>query len=254
MTNTTEESRNWFSSGGENYARYRPHYPPELAEYLSSLAPNTQNALDVGCGTGQLTRQLAEHFDAVKGIDPSVSQLGNAVAHHRIDYACSPAETLPEQPLTYSLITAAQAAHWFKLDAFYQEVRRVAVPQGILALISYGVMQLDDDLNDRFRQFYYEEIGPFWPAERQLVDNGYRDIPFPFDEIAAPPLNIHLEWLLDALLGYISTWSAVASAREAGREEMLRRFYDDIATLWGTPTTCRPVRWPINMRIGRVEK
>ncbi|MFJ5406190.1 class I SAM-dependent methyltransferase [Pectobacterium punjabense] len=254
MTNTTEESRNWFASGGENYARYRPQYPPELAEYLSSLAPNTQNALDVGCGTGQLTRQLAEHFDVVKGIDPSDSQLRNAIAHNRIHYACSPAETLPGQPLSYSLITAAQAAHWFKLDAFYREVHRVAVPLGILALISYGVMQLDDDLNDRFRQFYDDEIGPFWPAERQLVDNGYRDIPFPFDEIDAPPLNIHLEWPLEALIGYISTWSAVASIREAGQEETLHRFYEDIAEFWGNPATYRPIIWPINMRIGRINK
>lgn len=35
---------------------------------------------------------------------------------------------------------------------------------------------------------------------------------------------------------------------------MLHRFYEDIATIWETPTTPRPILWPINMRIGRMDK
>lgn len=247
-----ESSRNWFLSGGESYARYRPVYPPELADYLAGLAPNIRSALDVGCGTGQLTQLLAGRFDTVTGVDPSADQIANAAAHPRIEYLCANAEALPDG--AYDLITAAQAAHWFRLDAFYREVRRVAAPDALLSLISYGVLMLDAGLNERFLRFYTDEIGPYWPAERRLVDEGYQSLDFPFNEIAAPPLSFSHQWSLDALFGYISTWSAVVRAREAGCEAMLDNFYQEMAALWGDPMTVRSVTWPVNMRIGRVEK
>lgn len=40
-------------------------------------------------------------------------------------------------------------------------------------------MQLEADLQARFEAFYWQEIGPYWPAERRLVDEGYRTIDFP---------------------------------------------------------------------------
>ena len=88
------------------------------------------------------------------------------------------------------LITAAQAAHWSDLPRFYDEVRRIAEPNAILALISYGVLHLDGALGERFEQFYWQEIGPYWPAERKLVDSGYATIDFPFAEFAGPPIAI----------------------------------------------------------------
>ena len=252
VTKDMQENRNWFASGGEHYARFRPEYPAELADYLTSLVAERKNALDVGCGTGQLTRLLAEHFSFVQGVDPSASQISHATACSGVAYTCAPAEALPPHPMDYNLITAAQAAHWFRLEDFYREVRRVAAPEAVIALISYGVLQLEGELNERFRCFYYDEIGPFWPAERRLVDEGYRGLSFPFSEITAPPLYIRQEWTLDALAGYISTWSAVAKAREAGQDARLLQFYRELSDLWGPASTRRPVLWPINMRIGRI--
>ncbi|MBG6028307.1 class I SAM-dependent methyltransferase [Proteus mirabilis] len=244
--------RNWFTAGGENYARYRPVYPDKLASYLASIAPDRNCALDVGCGTGQLTRQLARYFAFVKGVDPSANQLSNAEVVPGVSYECSPAESLPLQPSGYSLITAAQAAHWFKLSDFYSEVRRVAAPDAVIALISYGVLQLDDALNERFRHFYYDQIFSYWPAERQLVDNGYNSIDFPFNELASPRITIELDWDFEAFAGYISTWSAVVRALEAGEEKMLREFCEDMAELWGDISVTRTVTWPLNMRAGRI--
>lgn len=244
--------RNWFDQGGQAYARFRPEYPPQLAAFLASVAPDARLALDVGCGNGQLTRLLADHFAAVVGIDPSADQIANAVAHGRIRYQCATAERLPLADHSVSLVTAAQAAHWFDLPAFYDEVRRVAVAGGILALVSYGAPALEPVLNERFRQFYWNEIGPYWPAERKLVDSGYATIDFPFDEFAAPPLDIRLEWSMSELLGYVQTWSAVRQAREAGRDDVLTAFADDIAATWGAAEIRRPIAWPISMRIGRL--
>jgi SAM-dependent methyltransferase len=242
--------RNWFDQGGQAYARFRPEYPPELAQFLASVSPGTALAVDVGCGNGQLTAQLAAYFDKVLGADPSADQIAHAATHPRVQYVCAPAEQLPAADGSAQLITAAQAAHWFDLPRFYAEVRRVAAPHAALALVSYGVLRLDEALDARFSRFYRDEIGPYWPAERKLVDSGYADLPFPFEERAAPPLAIRKTWRLDELLGYISTWSAVRSVREAGREDILQGFATDLAALWGDPARSRDVDWPINMRLG----
>lgn len=250
--NTTDGARNWFDRGGQAYARFRPEYPGELAAYLAALAPDSSLAVDVGCGNGQLTGQLAEHFAAVVGLDPSADQVANAAPRANVDYRCAPAERMPLAEHSASLITAAQAAHWFDLPAFYAEVRRIARPGAVLALISYGVLQLGEQLDARFQQFYWQEIGPYWPAERQLVDSGYATLDFPFAPLTPPAMAIRLDWNLAEFLGYIATWSAVRRAREVGREDVLQRFAGDIAQIWGDPESKRAVSWPINMRVGRV--
>jgi len=244
--------QNWFDQGGEAYARFRPGYPPELAQYLASVSAGRTLAVDVGCGSGQLAVHLARHFDRVLGVDPSADQITHATAHPRVDYVYATAEALPVARHGAGLIVAAQAAHWFDLPRFYQEVRRIGQPGAALALVSYGVLKLDDALDVRFSRFYHDEIGPYWPAERALVDTGYAGLPFPFDERTPPRLQIRLAWCLDDLLGYIATWSAVRRLREAARDDVLQGFAADLAALWGDPSHRRAVHWPINMRLGRL--
>jgi SAM-dependent methyltransferase len=252
MPTPTPPSRNWFDQGGEAYARFRPEYPPALAAFLAAAAPDRALAVDAGCGNGQLTQLLAPCFERVIGIDPSADQIANAGVHERIAYRCAPAERMPVDDGCASLVTAAQAAHWFDLPAFYREVRRIARPAALLALVSYGVLALDADLDRRFQHFYHDEIGPFWPAQRKLVDTGYATIDFPFEELAPPALDIRCAWTLPQFLGYVSTWSAVRSAREAGRDVVGKGAQQVVAAAWGDPGRERPVRWPINMRLGRV--
>ncbi|ABL72590.1 class I SAM-dependent methyltransferase [Paracoccus denitrificans] len=244
---------NWFDRDGRNYALFRPEYPLALAAHLAAIAPGTGRALDVGCGTGQLTVQLAGHFGEVIGLDPSREQVENAAAHERVTYLCAPAEDIPLNDGCADLIAAAQAAHWFDRPAFYAEARRLAAPDAVIALISYGVLRLDDQpLNERFARFYHDEIGPFWPPERKLVDRGYADMDFPFDELPAPALSIERDWSLGEFLGYVSTWSAVRRVGEAGRTEILDAFVRDFSRIWADPGQARRVSWPINMRIGRL--
>jgi len=247
-------ARNWFDQGGQDYARFRPEYPPELAAFLAAQAPGRRLAVDAGCGNGQLTALLAHSFDRVVGVDPSADQLANSQPHARIDYLRAPAEHIPVAGGTTDLITAAQAAHWFDLPAFYREVRRIGAPGAIVALVSYGVLTPGSALDERFQAFYRDEIGPYWPPERQLVDTGYATLDFPFEELAAPAMQIRCEWSLHQFLGYLATWSAVLRAREAGRADVLTAFADDIGLAWGDPASTRLICWPINMRIGRLDQ
>lgn len=252
MSNASLEIQNWFDHGGRVYKRFRPEYPSQLGAFLASCAPDNQMAVDVGCGNGQLTRALAPYFRKTLGLDPSLNQIANSTPNAKISYLCSKAEHLPIADGIVSLVTAAQAAHWFDLPAFYKEVRRIGTPGAIVALISYGVLSIgSSSLNDRFQRFYWEEVGPYWPPERKLVETGYQTIDFPFKELSPPPMEIRLKWDLTEFLGYLSTWSAVRVAEESGHEEVLRAFANDIASAWGGNRKRHYITWPVNMRIGR---
>lgn len=246
------KKRNWFDKEGLSYASFRPSYPLQLSRFLASVAPSNNMALDVGCGNGQLTVQLANYFHTVVGIDPSADQIANATQHKRIRYECAPAENIPLPNDSVTLIAAAQSAHWFELKVFYREVRRIVVKRGVLALISYGAPGLDTKYDECFNRFYREKMASYWPAEREMVDDGYRNIDFPFAEFPAPIMKIHLKWNLTELLGYISTWSAVRRAREARREDVFQSFADELANVWGDPAFRHSITWPINIRIGTV--
>jgi len=250
MSTETKVPENWFAQGGQSYARFRPDYPVELARFLAGIAPARDRAVDVGCGNGQLTVQLATCFDEVIGVDPSADQIASATAHARVRYVCGPAEKLPLPSHSASLITAAQAAHWFDLPAFYAQARKTGADGAVIALISYGVLKVPDELQDRFSRFYHDEVGPYWPPERKLVDGGYRNLSFPFPEAAVPKMDIRRCWDLADFLGYVSTWSAVKRLTAAGAARILEDFRQDISRLWGDPTQKHPVSWPINMRVG----
>lgn len=244
-----------FSTHAADYAAHRPTYPAELVDYLAAHTPAHELALDCGCGTGQLSALLARRFAQVVATDASAQQIANAEQRERVDYRVAPAERSGLAGESVDLITVAQAAHWFDLDAFYAEVRRVARPNAVLALITYGVVHLRESAADAILQNFYSEIvGPYWPPERRHVEDGYRSLPFPFREIAAPPLAIEVSWTLDALLGYVDTWSAVRGAEKALGRAPVESFRQDMTRAWGDPARRESIRWPLALRVAAIEK
>lgn len=251
---TDGETTNWFDTGSSAYAAFRPDYPDTLVSWLASIAPDTDLAVDIGCGTGQLTARLAEHFAKVIGVDPSANQLAHARSHPQVEYRQAPAEHLQLPEGSASLAVAAQAAHWFDLPRFYQEVRQIGRPGAVLALISYGVPRFDEPhIQQRFAHFYAQEIGPFWPPERRLVDEGYASIEFPFPEITAPPFVIERSWNRTQTLGYFSTWSAWKHAITEGQAEIINAFQNDLIALWPREDDVKTVTWPVVVRAGIIQ-
>jgi len=240
-----------FSTHADAYAAFRPRYPSALAGRLADLSPATRLALDVGCGSGQLTMLLATRFEHVIGTDASAAQIANAPRHPKVEYRCAPAEASGLDDASADLVVAAQAAHWFDLDAFYAEVRRVARPGGVIALVSYGVIEADGAVGETLTRFY-RSLGPFWPPERRHVETGYRALPFPFAELPAPDLVMRADWPLAGLLGYVGTRSALRNAETALGHSPLTAFAEELSPVWGDPEAKREIRWPLAFRIGRV--
>lgn len=241
-----------FEQGGEAYARNRPTYPPELAQRLARLCAEQRLAIDVGCGSGQLSVLLAVHFDQVLATDISADQLAYAQQRSNLIYRCESAESMTTPDGSADLIVAAQAAHWFDLPRFYQECRRVGKQGAVIALVSYGVPYLEGVLNARFQKFYWQNTAGFWPPGRHQVETGYAELPFPFESLPFPELFIHRDWSLDQLLDYVKTWSAFRRALEQGQGMIFERFGEQLMGCWGEPLNLRRITWPISVRLGRV--
>ena len=241
-----------FSEHADAYASHRPVYPDAFADFLADVAPGRNAAWEAGCGSGQLTTLLATRFRRVIATDASEEQIARAPDLPGVTYRCVRAESTRLPAGMADLCVAAQAVHWFDLDAYYAEVRRVGRKGGVVALATYALMDVDEAVDAVVRAFYNAELDAHWPPERRLVEEGYASLPFPFEEIAMPNFEMYAEWTLDQLIGYIRTWSGVRASVECGGGGAVDAFERDLERAWGDPAARRPVRWPVAGRIGRL--
>jgi SAM-dependent methyltransferase len=245
-----QQFKDHFSAHADEYARRRPHYPPELFEYLGSVVAGHELAWDCGTGNGQAAVGLAPYFERVIATDPSADQLRNAFAHPKVEYRQARAEDSGLDSASFDLVTVAQALHWFDMDLFYAEARRTLKPEGLLAVWAYALCKCKPEVDRIIDNFYYETVGPYWPRERKYVDEGYRTLSFPFDEIEPRRVEIALDWDLDDMLGYLRTWSPTRRYIERHGTDPVSLIERELAEAWGEPGERRRVVWPINMRIG----
>jgi ubiquinone/menaquinone biosynthesis C-methylase UbiE len=114
-----------FSSNSKEYASSRPKYPRSLFEFLVGLVQHRNLAWDCATGNGQAAVVLSEYFEQVIASDASKEQIENSESRKNIRYEVFPAERTNIADSSVDLITIAQAIHWFDLDHFYKEAKRV---------------------------------------------------------------------------------------------------------------------------------
>jgi SAM-dependent methyltransferase len=198
---------------------------------------------------------LANHFQRVIAIDPSADQIRRATPNPRIEYRVASAESTGVPDAFVDLVTAAQSLHWFDPAAFFSEARRVLAPGGAIAVWGYGDPILDSEsLNRTLHAFNRGMLEPYWHPERKLLLAGYQTIPFPFDKLAVPAMELEARWTLAELAGYLRTWSATARyVAERGVDPVVD-VEQSLSREWGDPREPRLVRWPLYIRAGRVKK
>ncbi|XP_065286253.1 putative methyltransferase DDB_G0268948 isoform X2 [Dermacentor albipictus] len=203
------------------YAKFRPTAPQafveEIMKFVKVHVSDFNLAVDAGCGPGISTTALAPYFKKVHGYDTSEAQIAEAKALNKFEnvYFCvSPAEKIPEKNESVQLITVMQAVHWFNLDAFYKEVKRVLVPHGVLELGGYLIpkpVSKDQKRMDSIIQneIYMGAMKKYWEPVRHIVDSMYRDIPPAFED------HVRIEGIEECkvrtvadYVNYTKTWSA----------------------------------------------
>ncbi|BDG01141.1 class I SAM-dependent methyltransferase [Anaeromyxobacter oryzae] len=241
-----------FSGVAGAYQAFRPGYPPALFDWLAGAAPRRDLAVDLGCGNGQASVGLAGRFQAVIGIDPSAEQVAHAERRAGVSYRAAPAEATGLADACADLVIAAQAFHWFDPAPFARELARICRPGAVFAAFTYGRSSVAPEIDAHVDRLYTDIVGPYWPPERAHVESGYRTLPFPWPELAAPTFVLEERWDLDRLLGYLGTWSSVSRYRKVRGEDPLVLVLDDLAAAWGPRDRIRTVTWPLTLRAGRV--
>ena len=243
-----------FSEHSDLYVRARPVYPDALFDAIALDLTSRDLAWDCGTGNGQAAVKLAKYFDHVHATDPSPQQIRNAVRVENVEYGVGPAEEsdLPSQSV--DLILVAQALHWFDLERFYGEARRVLKRNGKIAVVGYDPwVYVSAEVDRVVAATILEPIRPFWAKNNELVFDGYRTIEFPFTETRLPPVAIHLEWDLQQLLAYVCTLSATRTAiRELG-DQFLHQAQIILESIWGDSSCKKHAVMPLHTRYGQLE-
>ena len=242
--------KDYFSEQAADYSRYRPQYPSGLFAWLATISPRQQRAWDCATGSGQAAVALASHFSQVIATDASPAQLRQAQPRANVRYVCARAEQVPLANAAVDLITVAQAAHWFDWPHFQREVDRLLVPDGVLAIWCYGLFHISPAIDAVIQAYYQHTLGPYWPAERQHIDQAYARLAFPYALLTTPPFSMQLEWKLSQVMGYLATWSATRLFIKTTGDDPLPALQDRLAVHWGAPAQARRVQWPLHLKVG----
>ena len=245
--------RDYFSSQAKDYALHRPSYPASMFEYLAALAPSKELAWDCGTGNGQAALALAERFERVIATDASEKQIESAFPHKRIDYRVEPSEHTTITSGSVDLITVGTAVHWFDFEPFYDEVRRVGKSGAVLAVWTYHLVSIEPEIDRWLQHFYRETLAGYWPERIRYLDQRYKTLPFPFEQIQPPEFEMETTWSLENLVGFLASWSAVKKLVEVRGEAAFDEQMNALESLWGEKTKKRKVRWPLHFRIGRIK-
>ena len=241
-----------FSDVASQYAASRPHYPESLFKTLAALAPATTAAWDCGTGNGQAALGLAAHFHKVYATDASEEQVARKAAHPRIEYRVAPAENSGLDGRSVDVVSVATALHWFDLQRFYHEVRRVVRPRGLIAVYGYNWFYLTPALDELTHRWLIEPLEEYWSPKVRILWDGYLTIDFPFEELTAPPLALHLWWDLEELFSYYLTWSATCEKVASEGNAFVAAARGALAAAWGAPAERRHVVMPLGLRFGRL--
>ncbi len=130
---TVDRARS-FGSVAAAYDRGRPSYPVEAVAWLTG--GEAKVVLELGAGTGKLTRQLVDQGHAVFATDPDEAML--ALLRERVPEVSAKvatAEDIPANDRSVDVVVVAQAFHWFDHEVALAEIARILKPGGHLALV-----------------------------------------------------------------------------------------------------------------------
>ena len=180
------KDKDHFSGHAACYQQFRPNYPDALFTYLAALCPAHELAWDCATGNGQAAVALAPHFERVIATDASAQQIDQAGPHPNVEYLVAPADKAPINDGIVDLVTVAQALHWFDVKSFYAEVNRSLKSGGVLAVWCYQLHSINPEIDSIVTQLYSGIVGPYWPPERKIVEDGYKSLPYRSTNLPRP--------------------------------------------------------------------
>jgi SAM-dependent methyltransferase len=153
-----QERSRLFDQQAEAYDRFRPTYPDAVIDELLGPLPAGLDVLDVGCGTGIASRQMAQRGAKVLGVElaPRMAEIARG---HGVEVEIAAFEAWDAAGRTFDRVTSAQAWHWLDLPLATAKAAAVLRPGAKLCLIWNAGCQ-PDDLADALEEVYTRVVPP----------------------------------------------------------------------------------------------
>lgn len=230
------DPREIFDGLTDDYDRYRPRYAQVSLDRMFKRTGSVRCVLDLGCGTGILTRAMAPMVDGatVIGADPGSDMLDEAARSdttNNIAWLNCRAEQLAVANDSLDLMTAAQAAHWFDRPAFYEECTRTLRTGGTLAILYNN--RIRGEPIDEAHEGVLTKYSPGYTRE-------YRDFDVAMELSCLPDTSNVLvdrevwDWVLtfEEFIGYVrSTSHYKIACLERSEEDMLTIYANALGPL-----------------------
>ncbi|KMT14065.1 hypothetical protein BVRB_4g078920 [Beta vulgaris subsp. vulgaris] len=254
-----------FDKQADLYLEGRPNYPKEWFSWLADRTSQHSLAWDVGTGNGQAAISVAEHYNQVIATDVSEPQLNLAIQHPQVKYIHTPPFLSNNELISLigpessvDLITVAQAVHWFDLPNFYSMVSQLLrKPGGVIAVWCYNDIVVSPTFDPIMNQFHKSTL-PYWDPKIQYVFDGYKTLPFPFEEIGlgreGHPMELEIPKMVSfkGFMEMLKSWSAVTTAKEKGVDLLNENVVTELMNAWGGSELVKHVSYKAFMIAGKV--
>lgn len=213
-----------FGAAADVYERARPSYPAEAVEWIAARTglDRGHTVVDVGAGTGKLTRLLVATHARVVAVEPVEGM--RAVLMERVPGVKvleGTAESLPLADANADVITVAQAFHWFDYDRAIPELHRVLKPGGKLVLIWNS-----RDMNDPLQRAIEDLLAPLRDVAPYQLGEEWRK-PLEVSTLFGPPeeawFRISQEMTVNGVVERVASTSFVAAMDDGERARLLER-------------------------------
>jgi SAM-dependent methyltransferase len=159
-----------FGAEAERYNRARPSYPQELIHRIAENSPG-RRTLDVGCGTGIVSRQFQDENQDVLGLDAD-EKMAEQARHHGLAVEVAKFEEWDPRGRRFDTVVAAQAWHWIDPVAGAAKAAEILTPTGRIALI-WNVMEPEPTARQAMAEAIESTMSGFpnlWAGERPILE------------------------------------------------------------------------------------
>ena len=207
-----------FGAVAETYDRVRPRYFLPLldrAQEVLELEP-AAHVLDLGAGTGRLTRELVRRFSSVVAVEPD-AEMRRLLAVGTV--LAGSAEAIPLDDASVDAVFVGEAFHWFEADHAIAEIARVLRARGGLAIIWTHWWETEPALSEAVLKMLREPLDRTSDQRRPRWDAAFADSPF--EPLRCERFEESITVDGDTLLELYSTTSALAALESRERTALL---------------------------------
>jgi len=223
------------SAYSKTYSNSRPCPPQSLLQsILQHLPGDPKEVVDVGCGSGQMTKLLAKHSQRVIGLDKSELQLKEASQRCNIEYRIGCEEHFTGvNESSVDLVSVCQALHYMCPEALYTEAFRVLRPGGLLAIAGYHFSRPESPEFQEAFESVYEASLPYWSYPRHWLDSEYRTMKQPspqrfFNIFRENNHIVEADSSLSGWVSYVSSLSGVRGLAQQNGEDELKSLLSEM--------------------------